>query len=178
MIWEVDETLNNAVSYIEFNIMYCRIRQTGGKTLQSVTQSRSLFLVLYSVFYFPLTSLIFFSSSMHADPFGMELRKLFTVCDFMMNDKNGDGCVTMDEAVQVAVLLQLVIPQIFCHGASLCSLGGPPSFTHALARTRSPSLSLSLSFLSPAARALSTPLLPSIDTFVYSLTNALNSFCS
>jgi len=110
MIWEVDETLSNAVSYLEFNIMYCRIRQTGGKTLQSVTQSRSLFLVLYSVFYFPLTSLIFFSSSMHADPFGMELRKLFTVCDFMMNDKNGDGCVTMDEAVQVAVLLQLVIP--------------------------------------------------------------------
>ena len=49
MIWEVDEGLNNTVSYIEFNIMYCRIRQTGGKTLKSVTQSRSLFLVLYGV---------------------------------------------------------------------------------------------------------------------------------
>ena len=70
-----------------------------------------------------------------ADPFGIELRKLFTVCDFMMNDKNGDGCVTMDEAVPVAVLLQLVIPQIFSHGASLCSLGGPLSHTHTLSRS-------------------------------------------
>ena len=55
----------------------------------------------------PAADIIFF---IHAcvDPSGMKLRKLFSVCDFMMND-NGDGCVTMDEAVQVAVLLLLVI---------------------------------------------------------------------
>lgn len=35
------------------------------------------------------------------DPVGLEPRKLFVVCDYMMNDKNGDGVVAMDEAVQL-----------------------------------------------------------------------------
>ena len=31
------------------------------------------------------------------DATGIEPRKLFVVCDYMMNDKNGDGVVAMDE---------------------------------------------------------------------------------
>ena len=64
MIWEVDETLDKTVSYLEFNLMYRRIRQD-------------------------------------TESVGMEPRKLFVVCDYMMNDKNGDGVVAMDEAVQL-----------------------------------------------------------------------------
>jgi hypothetical protein len=35
------------------------------------------------------------------DPLGNEPRKLFVVCDYMMNDKNGDGVVSMDEVFLV-----------------------------------------------------------------------------
>jgi hypothetical protein len=55
-----------------------------------------------------------------ADPLGLEPRKLFVVCDYMMNDTNGDGVVAMDEAVQLMFMRygksfrSTLNPQVLC----------------------------------------------------------------
>ena len=55
-----------------------------------------------------------------ADPLGLEPRKLFVVCDYMMNDTNGDGVVAMDEAVQLMFMRygksfrSTLNPQVIC----------------------------------------------------------------
>jgi calmodulin len=86
MIWEVDDDCDKRVNWHEFQAMFmrCRNDKTGA---HCVTHAR--------------TRHIFHSCLYRA---GYEPRRLYNVTEFLMNDKDGSGKVSVEEVMQILFL--------------------------------------------------------------------------
>ena len=85
MIWEVDDDCDMCVNWPEFQTMYNRCRQD--KTGKTPTFGRVLDLILLLITYA-----------------GYEPRRLFNVVEFLMNDKDDSGTVSIEEVMQILYL--------------------------------------------------------------------------
>lgn len=87
IIWEVDDDSDKCVSWSEFQAMChrCRVDQTG--TVRGDISARSSI-----------------SSSFSRRIAGYEPRRLFNIVEFIMNDRDGSGSVSVEEATQILYL--------------------------------------------------------------------------
>lgn len=94
MIWEVDDDCDKCVNWAEFQAMYhrCRNDKTGGFDGDSNTSKCKSETNNFSF-------LITFNCSA-----GYEPRRLFNVVEFLMNDKDDNGSVSVEEAMQILYL--------------------------------------------------------------------------
>ena len=83
MIWEVDDDSDKAVTWPEFQSMFARCRND--KTGECSSRPLRVF------------------SNTEARP-GYEPRRLYNVAEFLMNDKDGGGTVSVEEVMQILFL--------------------------------------------------------------------------
>ena len=89
MIWEVDEDCDQGLNWAEFQAMYHRCNND--KTGLYAHASGSLFTISLP-------------SDLCRPRVGYEPRRLFNVVQFVMNDKEGSGNVSLEGAMQILYL--------------------------------------------------------------------------
>ena len=90
MIWEVDEDCDQGLNWAEFQAMYhrCNNDKTGGQHAALACQAGN-------------KSTLDLKVELYA---GYEPRRLFNVVQFVMNDKEGSGNVSLEGAMQILYL--------------------------------------------------------------------------
>lgn len=94
MIWEVDEDCDQGLNWAEFQAMYhrCNNDKTGE---QIINHAESLV---------PAVSILLCQPVCACPDAGYEPRRLFNVVQFVMNDKEGSGNVSLEGAMQILYL--------------------------------------------------------------------------
>ncbi len=98
MIWEVDEDCDGSLSWIEFQAMYHRCRNDLTGIVRHVLALGPGHLQIHWVLHERCAVL---RGHGHA---GYEPRRLFNVVQFVMNDKESSGRVSLEDAMQIMYL--------------------------------------------------------------------------
>uniref|UniRef100_A0A7S3W2B6 EF-hand domain-containing protein n=1 Tax=Emiliania huxleyi TaxID=2903 RepID=A0A7S3W2B6_EMIHU len=88
MMWEVDEDADGALEWSEFKLM-CLCTISGPLVAGAAVE------------YLASSPVVCRYQRVRADKSGWEPRKLFTMIEFMMHDKDGSGTIDADECTQI-----------------------------------------------------------------------------